>query len=163
MDGAPGYTHLLTHHLSMAIRLCLTIKVFLKVKIAFVLAGFHSTSSSNMLIFQFHFEYTGAWTVVLNFFRLYNLPGRLVDPKLFRNSFEIISSLVYIKFSSEFKKNLFWLKHGIPSDITLQIYGCSGDEASMLLEDLDQRRHSLFITQAYSWPERDTNVVGVEI
>lgn len=107
MDGAPGYTHLLTHHLPMAIRLCLTIKVFLKVKIAFVLAGFHSTSSSNMLIFQFHFEYTGAWTVVLNFFHLYNLPGRLLDPKLFRNSFEIISSLVYINFSSEsLKKSL---------------------------------------------------------
>ncbi len=152
----------LSHHLPMAIRLCLTIKVFLKVKITFVLAGFHSTSSSNMLIFQFHFEYTGAWTVVLISF-LYNLPGRLVDPKLFRNSFEIISVWYISTFLQSLSKNLFWLKHGIPSDITLQIYGCSGDEASMLLEDPDQRRHSLFITQAYSWPERDTNVVGVEI
>ncbi len=36
IDEAPDYTHILSHHLPMVIRLCLTIKVFLKVKITFI-------------------------------------------------------------------------------------------------------------------------------
>lgn len=93
---------------------------------------------------------------MLNFFSLYNLPGRLVDPKLFRNSFETISSLVNINFSSEFlKKSLLTGAWQTLGDLCGAL--SSGDEASMFIGGPGPQK-----AQSHR-PTGDTSVVGVEI